>query len=371
MDRAFLKGTRITLALFCVAASFVLAEVLLFLLAPWWGFYEYDPDMGFRVRAHAHGANQFGFNDRDYPLQKSGGIYRILMINDSFGWEGGLNANYTALLENKLESHFGKHAIDVINSGYPMTHTGEQLPMLKKFGLQYDPDMVILGFFAGNDFLDANPFRKRVAYNDLLYFDVDSREPVPTFWGRPLIGKSLVFMLIKQKYMVWRSLEPHFEKEDQPFYALPIFLGIESQVIQFYLPKLHAARAFNANVRYAVESLSAMNGLLKKRKIKFLVAILPDQLSVDDALAGVVLDSLRIERSDFDGSLAQKLLTDYFRREQIPYIDLLPVFRKAGKEKRLYRAQDIHWNRQGNELAAEAIAGYLLQSKTLYGHKNR
>ena len=120
------------------------------------GFYEYDPDLGFRVRAHSpafgQGAitNRFGFNDQDYPLQKTPGIYRVLVIGDSFAWAGGQEGNYTTVLERQLENHHGYHRVDIINAGYPMTHTGEQFAMLKKYGLQYHPDLVILGFFIGN-----------------------------------------------------------------------------------------------------------------------------------------------------------------------------------------------------------------------------
>jgi hypothetical protein len=37
----------------------------------------------------------------------------------------------------------------VINAGYPMTHTGEQLEVLRKYALQYDPDVVVLSFLRG------------------------------------------------------------------------------------------------------------------------------------------------------------------------------------------------------------------------------
>ena len=138
----------------------ICVEILMIVLEPYLfkGFYEYDPDLGFRVRAYypmdqGTITNKFGFNDDDYPLQKTPGIYKILVVGDSFGWAGGREGNYTAILERQLENHCGYHRIDVINSGYLMTQTAEQLVMLKKYGLQYHPDLVILGFFVGNDFL--------------------------------------------------------------------------------------------------------------------------------------------------------------------------------------------------------------------------
>ena len=47
-----------------------LVEILMIVFEPYLfkGLYQYDPDLGFRVRPYINGNNQFGFNDRDYPL---------------------------------------------------------------------------------------------------------------------------------------------------------------------------------------------------------------------------------------------------------------------------------------------------------------
>ncbi len=84
-------------------------------------------------------------------------------------------------------------------------HTVEQLAMLKKYGLQYNPDLVILGFFAGNDFRDADPNRKRIIVND-LYVDIDRNKELIIF-GYPIIAKSRLLLFIQQKYQVWHSLK--------------------------------------------------------------------------------------------------------------------------------------------------------------------
>src|SRR5882672_1386387 len=169
------------------------------------GFFEYDPELGFRVRAHAPiggtVTNQFGFNDRDYPLQKTPGVFRILVVGDSFSWAGGREGNYTALLERMFEQRDGTHRIDVINGGYSATHTGEQLAMLRKFGLQYNPDLVVLGFFVGNDFVDADPDRKRIIVNG-IFMDI-SRSHEHKFLGYPIILKSRLLLFVEQKYKVW------------------------------------------------------------------------------------------------------------------------------------------------------------------------
>lgn len=195
--------------IFSVAALFLsigILELLMIALEPYLfqGFFQYDPDIGFRVRPHARGSNRFGFNDIEYPLQKPPNTFRILVLSDSFNWIGGIENNYTALLEKKFEEHYGRHRVDVINADYRMTHTGEQLIILKKYGLQYNPDLVLLGFFAGNDFIDAHPNRKRVVVND-TYFDIDRHNEL-TIFNRLILPKSRLFYFIKQKYKIFREL---------------------------------------------------------------------------------------------------------------------------------------------------------------------
>jgi hypothetical protein len=41
-------------------------------------FYEYDPDIGFRVKPYANNSNRFGFNDQDYPLKNQWGLIGLL-----------------------------------------------------------------------------------------------------------------------------------------------------------------------------------------------------------------------------------------------------------------------------------------------------
>src|SRR5262245_6156278 len=98
---------RAMLLLFCwLVIPYVLVEISMIVLEPYLfkGFYQYDPDIGFRVRPNGEGTNQFGFNDRDYPLRREPGTFRILVLGDSFGWAGGKDGNYTALLEEKLNA---------------------------------------------------------------------------------------------------------------------------------------------------------------------------------------------------------------------------------------------------------------------------
>jgi hypothetical protein len=342
--------------------------------------FEYDPDLGFRARAYFRSppgimgegddgtiTNQFGFNDRDYPLTKDPGTFRILVVGDSFGWAGGLKANYTTMLEQMFEKRDGSHRVDVVNTGYPSTHTAEQLLMLKKYGLQYNPDLVILGFFAGNDFLDADPNRKRIIVNG-CFVDIDKHHEHSLF-GYPIIFQSRLRLFLTQKYESY-AMTKQARKEAEEWAAangqpvptknLPAqtFYGNQRVMLEFFNKKTSAAR-FGRNVDYILQSISEMNDLLKARNIKFMVAIYPDSTQVNPQLFDTLVTKFGLNREDYDLNLAQDELKTFLVARQIPYLDLLETFRAEEPKRDLYLLHDAHWNKAGNQLAAKILFQYL------------
>ena len=349
---------------------FVLLEFSMIILEPYLfsGFYQYDPDLGFRVRPHARGTNRFGFNDRDYPLQKDSNTFRILVVGDSFNWAGGKQKNYTTMLEKQFEKYYGGHQVDVINAGYPMTHTAEQLEMLKKYGLQYNPDLVFLGFFIGNDFIDADPNRKRIVVND-VYFDIDKRKEL-TLLGYPIVQKSRLLHFVKQKYIVFReSIKSRNDaktktdsvvKEERGTFSIDTFLQIARNRLEFFNLEKHQAQKYHEQINYIFQSIDEMKKLLDSRNIKFVVGIYPDEFQVNEYLLNQIFSKFNLERENYDIELGQKLLKQHLDFKQIQYIDMLKEFRVEGKRRQLYLLRDTHWNDSGNELAAKLIFKNLL-----------
>lgn len=365
-----------------VFICFACLEVLMIVTDPYLfkGRYEYDPDLGFSARAHFlnglglygggdDGAvtNQFGFNDRDYSLQKAPGTFRILVAGDSFGWAGGLDGNYTAILERMFEGRDGSHKVDVVNTGYPGTHTGEQLLMLKKFGLQYNPDLVILGFFAGNDFFDADPNRKRIVVNK-YFVDIDKRHE-HRFLGYPIITHSRLWLFLKHKFESDRSSKAARRDAAEWSAATGRPLPRQSQPVETYyysqrvnlefFNKKVSAEKYAANIKFIFESIWEMNELLKSRGIKFMVAIYPDEFQVSPTQFETLIEKYKLTREDYDLGLAQNLLKSFLESKQIPFVDMLDRFRTVRKQHELYLFRDRHWNYAGNQLAAEILFEYL------------
>jgi hypothetical protein len=345
-----------------VVIPFVLVEIAMIVLEPYLftGFFEYDRDIGYRVRPRPGSTNQFGFNDRDYPVRRQPGVFRMLVVGDSFGWIGGMNGNYTALLEKNLNDAVPGRPVEVINATLPMSHTGDQLVLLKKYGLQFEPQLVVVGFFAGNDFLDADPVRKRIVVND-TYVDIKRKREVSLF-GYPMVPRSRLITLIKQKYKLYREA-PRFESSEraqdksaeQGTLSEETYLSLERARLDFCNLRSQQQGTYAGNIRYIFDSLREMRDVLRARGVPLFVAIFPDEFQVDDRLADAVFSHFKLDRKDYDLTLMQKLLREFLDKENIPYVDMLERFREAGKHERLYLLRDSHWNVAGSRLAAAIL----------------
>ena len=369
--------------LLTIIISFFFFELLLLIFNDYVfrnSFFVYDPDMGYKVRPYAPWgdsdiANEFGFNDRDYPHERTPGTYRILIIGDSYNWAGGMDGNYTAILERKFASEFGEQRVEVINAGYAGTHTGEQLEMLKKYGLQYNPDLVVLGFFAGNDYFDADPTRRRIAVGTALV-DINRQ----TDWEINLFGQlvrpqSRLYAFLKERWATYQYLQNQqqsveAETQIQPTTdeviqsePTPIFTEhyLTVEVLRMQMANWEMASDFQPRIDYINGKILTMRDLLTEKDIQFIVAAYPDEFQVDTALQQAAIDYFHFDPAKYQWNRAQGLLWQFCTEHQIEYYDMLPVFQEAHQQgQQLYLPNDSHWNEAGNELAAQYLFDVLV-----------
>lgn len=98
--------------------------------------------------------NNKGFrNTKDFTYAKPANTIRVLSLGDSHtqGYEVRQDSTFSAILERFLNHH--SKSAEVINSGVSGFSTAEELVFLENEGIKYNPDVVVLGFFA-NDFED-------------------------------------------------------------------------------------------------------------------------------------------------------------------------------------------------------------------------
>jgi hypothetical protein len=98
--------------------------------------------------------NSRGLRDaREFPYAKPAGTLRVLALGDSHtqGYEVRQEATFSAVLERYLNGHGVK--AEVLNAGVSGFSTAEAAAYLEAEGQRYQPDVVVLGFYA-NDYED-------------------------------------------------------------------------------------------------------------------------------------------------------------------------------------------------------------------------
>lgn len=114
------------------------------------GYLNENPDTG---EIHYGLLNNHGWRDRDREFAKPPGTYRVLVLGDSvtFGAIVPAEKVYTRLLEDRLVVEGYK--VEVLNMAIPGWGTDTQLEALRREGVRYQPDLVILQF-TDNDLSD-------------------------------------------------------------------------------------------------------------------------------------------------------------------------------------------------------------------------
>ncbi len=126
-----------------------------------------DPDLGWGNRPNAEGwfrkenpagvyvrLNSYGMNDKEHPAAKPVGVYRVAVLGNSYteAFQVPNDQAYWRIAEQEMRrcAPAGK-TVEVLNFGVSGYGTAQDLILLEKKVLAFQPDLVILGFLTGGD----------------------------------------------------------------------------------------------------------------------------------------------------------------------------------------------------------------------------
>jgi hypothetical protein len=309
------------------------------------------------------------YTERGYlgkkTFHKSKASFRILGLGDSFArnltWK---KQNYHDLLEQDFIKA-GEKNIEIVNAGMECIGPGYYWHILKKYGDSFKPNLVLVGFFIGNDF-DEMDF----SYASLGRYGIrDYVNPGEKFWRFLRFSDWWLYQFVQKNLIIFRErltknneLKQNIVKHEATF-SNNIFYDITQRRMWIFEKKeiAHLERNFYNNA----EVLLNIKKWCEARNVILVVALFPDQLQVDTNLMKKIIAIYGLSPHSIDLFFPNHLLSKFLEKNQIHYLDMLPEFQQHAKSTALYLINDTHWNQAGNQLAAGLIFSYLRQQRLI------
>lgn len=285
--------------------------------------------------------NSQGFKDVEFPETKSPETFRIIALGDSFAF-GVIpyQHNYLTLLEEGMQNQ-GKN-IEVLNMGIPGLGPRDYLSLVVNEGLALEPDMVLLSFFIGNDFLENQMLKDKYG--------------VPAY-NYSYIISFLKFLINLQQNYEGKIFHPNPTYiDDSPTFNDEYYLKLSQERAWIYTP---ANEFFYDSLKDVMSYLKQIQEICNRQNINLTIVIIPDEIQVNPDLQTRVIAKFNADAKFFNFEQPNLFLINELKANNIDYIDLLEPFQDSARQVNLYKPNDSHWNIAGNRLAAEKIQKYL------------
>jgi hypothetical protein len=297
-------------------------------------------------------------------FKKKPGTFRILGLGDSFSvYLCDKGQNYNNLLQKDFIAK-GRGDVELVNAGMEAIGPGYYWHILKKYGDLFQPDLVLVGFFVGNDFEEAD---FAINIGNYIREPEDLIKRYSRYWR---FRNWRLYRFCKNKYNRFRDeqLKKQEIKKCPPqqvgTFSQETFLEVERT--RSWIFDKNKQDNLQKNWRECTAILLKMKDWCDRRKIKLVVAILPDQFQVDAELRRVIFAKYkRIKEENIDLAQPDNLIVNFCRAQNIRCLDLLGQFQEQGKTRQLYALRDTHWNEAGNRLAADLIFAYLEKNQVI------
>jgi len=313
--------------------------------------------------------NRHGFRHGDRRPSKPEGTLRIAVLGDSFieAFQVSDDQTFCAVLERELIActPLEQRSVEVLNFGVSGYGTAQELLMLRHHVWQYEPDIVVLAFFAGNDLRnnlsELEPYRVRPFYrlkDGELTLD-DSFGEHPDFVRAhsasvrlkvALINRLRILQLINHLRATWRHAAAATAD------ARPSRLGVDLAAL--VEPKNDTwTAAWEISERLIVEIADES----RRHDASFWLVTVPGDVQVhpDPEITTRCQRELGVDNLLY----AEQRLEDFGLQHNLSVISLAEPMRQYARKHKLalhgFRNTKFgfgHWNAEGHLLAGEIAA---------------
>ncbi|MCA9935701.1 MAG: hypothetical protein H6662_05195 [Ardenticatenaceae bacterium] len=313
--------------------------------------------------------DEMGFPNSQYKWQDS---YDIVVTGDSF-----VTRSAPQTWIELLSAQTGQ---DILTLGASSWTTLNEVEAVKMYGLDKQPDWVMLLYFEGNDLINIQQYLDKQA-SGLNWREYDM-QGVP--WYRRLVTYHLARFALQNEES---SPEP-------PHYRYPVTVTTDWGPMETVLKDVHLlpmSASYETLARsdeYAAmtTALLELDGLVKARGGRFLLVFVPSKedlywsrlwndVDVNNVLERTVTVTLSegdhgrlqwtpqyisYDEMNINHDAQSRLFADFTAANNIEFLDLTPaLWQKTIQEGEFYHYADPHWNQAGNQLVADLIQAYM------------
>jgi lysophospholipase L1-like esterase len=291
--------------------------------------------------------NQAGFRGRDYLLPKPEDTYRVVVIGDSVAFGNNLpeDKNYPALLE-RLFAESQQH-VEVLNLALGGYDTLQEVATLEEIGLQFSPDLVILGYCINDIGIasgNLNYIKRLKNYGSPVY-----RSRLAQFIRVQLDRVELIqynksannrenFDSIYKNMQADISHDAALGEKMQRLSTLLDALPVEKKPGYFFT-RDYTQTSRMQRLRFALEQLKSL-----QQKNTFQVLVLFTPYLIEDKTSQPIYQAV------------YAIIEHEIKRQDFPSLNLYQRFADAGFDKIILKKNDgVHPNLQGHEIIASEL----------------
>jgi hypothetical protein len=299
--------------------------------------------------------NSLGMRDKEYNVTKDNHSQRILLLGDSFtvGFSVPYNQTWPTLLEEALNKN-QQTSVEILNSAVSAYSPDTEYVYLKNAISTYKPDVVLLGFYVGNDITDLSHNEWTATQNGLpthitskIYLvQDDSLILNPTASVAPSLYQyvSLLFSRFSQTYILFNKMMYGTTNRNlEPVYC--------------YLKSLDTSieENFQASWNTTFTLLEAMSVISKENNAEFIIVLIPPRMQVNEKEWNSIEKQYSYQLPE--RTFPQQRILDWCDSHDIQCIDLYPSLLQDSQQGELLYNDlwDTHLNVLGNQRVAEIL----------------
>ena len=326
--------------------------------------------------------NAFGLNDVEFVVPKPPGRFRIMALGDSFTY-GSVPYPDAVMtrLEEALRADCPGIDLDLLNFGIGGTSVWDYKILLDLAGPTFDPDLVLVNLYLGNDGPDlfARPpsfrgvpqslrkfYLARYVVNLIRVATSLERQVTTTGISRP---QWTAPPNARGGHMVNSAapIHPHSSRLIGPIYTPASFVEIMwGEYRRFARPP--GAPSVQRTWGPTLSILDLLRHQVTGQGRRMVISLYPSVLQIypgtlaqlegefRQRLSGTALGSIEV-----DPLLPNRVVLEYCRVSALACYDPTADFIASSRQSTepLYKARDTHWTVRGNRVAAEAQARWL------------